>query len=334
MYQVSVLVPVYGVERFIEKCARSLFEQTYDNLEFVFVDDCSQDKSIEILKSVMEDYPNRKDSVRIIRHEKNRGIAAARNTALDNAHGIFICFVDSDDYLSPEAVRLFVAKQEETGADIVSGNMYNVYLNGMVKGYEPVYTNRHEMIEKTLESLSSGTHALWRRMIRLSLFNDYHIRTKEGLNCLEDCQIMPQLAYYARSVAKIDECVYYYNRTNERSILTVTGNSQQCKIWRQSIESIELVEKFFADKEPEYYALARRFMAATLASRMNLAARHRERAFFDEMKARIKSGYTDCYDKIGWNKPVKRWFACNYNLSGFSRRLFALLKSIVPRGSH
>ncbi len=65
MYQVSVLVPVYRVDRFIERCARSLFEQTYDNLEYIFVDDCSPDNSIAILRRVMEDYPERKGQVRM-----------------------------------------------------------------------------------------------------------------------------------------------------------------------------------------------------------------------------------------------------------------------------
>ena len=60
-YQVSILVPVYGVEKYIERCARSIFEQTYDDLEIIFVDDCTPDRSIDILKKILEDYPNRKN---------------------------------------------------------------------------------------------------------------------------------------------------------------------------------------------------------------------------------------------------------------------------------
>lgn len=86
-YTVSILVPVYGVEKYIERCARSIFEQTYRNLDIVFVDDCSPDKSIEILKRVLEDCPKRKAQTRIIRHEQNRGLAAARNTVVAAATG-------------------------------------------------------------------------------------------------------------------------------------------------------------------------------------------------------------------------------------------------------
>jgi glycosyltransferase involved in cell wall biosynthesis len=76
-YTVSILVPVYGVEKYIERCARSIFEQTYHNLDIVFVDDCSPDKSIEILKHVLEEYPNRKAQTRIIQHAHNRGFASS-----------------------------------------------------------------------------------------------------------------------------------------------------------------------------------------------------------------------------------------------------------------
>ena len=103
--KVSVLVPVYGVEKYIERCARSLFEQTYSDLEYVFVNDCTPDQSIEILKKVMAEYPQRKNAVKIVNHAKNRGLAAARNTAYDNATGDFVTIVDSDDWLEWDALE-------------------------------------------------------------------------------------------------------------------------------------------------------------------------------------------------------------------------------------
>ena len=75
---VSILVPIYNVERYIERCARSVFEQTYKNLEFIFVDDCSPDKSVKILERVAEDYPQWKGRIKILHHDYNRGLAAAR----------------------------------------------------------------------------------------------------------------------------------------------------------------------------------------------------------------------------------------------------------------
>ena len=81
--KVSVCIPVYKVENFIEKCARSLFEQTMqEGIEFVFVNDCTPDRSIEILRQVLEEYPHRIELVKILHHDQNRGLVAARKTAL------------------------------------------------------------------------------------------------------------------------------------------------------------------------------------------------------------------------------------------------------------
>ena len=85
--KLSILVPVYGVERFIETCATSLFEQTYPDIEYVFVDDCSPDGSIELLRQIIMRYPSRHGSVSIIRHDTNSGLGAARATALAHATG-------------------------------------------------------------------------------------------------------------------------------------------------------------------------------------------------------------------------------------------------------
>ena len=78
MPKVSVIIPVYGVEKYIERCARSLFEQTLDDIEYLFIDDCTPDKSVDILKHVLEEYPQRKSQVVIHRMEKNSGQAAVR----------------------------------------------------------------------------------------------------------------------------------------------------------------------------------------------------------------------------------------------------------------
>ena len=86
-YDVSILVPIYNGEKHIERCLHSLFGQTYQNIQFVFVDDFSPDQSVELLYKVLEKYPHRKQSVSVIRHNKNKGLAGARNTGVENALG-------------------------------------------------------------------------------------------------------------------------------------------------------------------------------------------------------------------------------------------------------
>ena len=119
---VSVIVPVYGVERYIERCAVSLFEQTYKDIEYIFVNDATPDKSIEVLKTVMERYPERAKAVRIVEHPQNRGVSAARNSGVETASGEYLWQVDADDYIEKNAVRTLVdtAKQHSASTKIRS----------------------------------------------------------------------------------------------------------------------------------------------------------------------------------------------------------------------
>lgn len=99
MPKVSIIIPVYGVEKYIERCIRSLFEQTLDDIEYLFIDDCTPDRSIDILKQVLEEYPHRKCQVVIHRMEQNSGQAKVREWGMKNATGEFVIHCDSDDWV-------------------------------------------------------------------------------------------------------------------------------------------------------------------------------------------------------------------------------------------
>lgn len=114
---VSVVVPVYNVEKYLERCVDSLLKQTYQNLEIILVDDGSTDGSLKI----MEKYAQEDDRIHLVQHEKNRGLFQARITGSEAAHGKYIAFVDSDDYVSLDYYRLLVRQAQNTGADIVIG---------------------------------------------------------------------------------------------------------------------------------------------------------------------------------------------------------------------
>lgn len=116
---VSILVPVYNVGAFLEKNLVSLFEQTFDKMEFIFVNDASTDNSMQILNEVLEYYPNRKEQVHIMQHSENKGLAAARTTALQNAHGDYLLHVDSDDWLELDMVEKMYQSAIYNNADIV-----------------------------------------------------------------------------------------------------------------------------------------------------------------------------------------------------------------------
>lgn len=301
MYKVSILVPVYNVEKYIERCARSLFEQTYDNLEFVFVDDCSPDNSIAILESLVEKYPMRKNQFRLIRNETNRGASASKNVALDNSTGDFVCFVDSDDWMELEAVELLVKEQLKTGVDVVWGRMLMHTNEGNYQMGEPFYKNKHEWLMCYCRLTTGLVMVNWRRIIRRDLFERYNIRSAEGFNYSEDKLLMSQVAYYANGFSAIDDCVYHYNRQNELSATAKQKDSFNAEIFRQESGSIQCIERFFSDKEDVYYNEVSRARLRYLKGYMDQAVHYSSRLGFNMVVEQIKASNPQCWDEIGWD---------------------------------
>lgn len=208
MKKVSVIVPIYGVEKFIERCARTLFEQTYIDIEYVFVDDCSPDNSVNILRGILKDYPNRASQVKIISHESNRGLGAARLTAMQNATGDLLMVVDSDDYISVDCVEKLVACQAEAGADIVDG-AYSTFSGDRILSTTHPWRGTVNDYLKAILIHNTVTHQLWARIIRRSLFEETSISFVEGVDHGEDYAIMGRLLMKATH-ATVDDVVYFY----------------------------------------------------------------------------------------------------------------------------
>ena len=119
MPKISIIIPVYKVEKYIERCARSLFEQTLDDIEYLFIDDCSPDKSIEELKDILDEYPHRKSQTIIHRMERNKGQAAVRYWGVKNATGDYLIHCDSDDWVELDMYQQMYNKAIEEDADVV-----------------------------------------------------------------------------------------------------------------------------------------------------------------------------------------------------------------------
>ena len=150
---VSVIVPIYGVEPYIEKCARSLFEQSLENMEFIFVNDCTPDKSVEILRQVIEDYPRRYLQIQIIEHEENRGLAMARNSGLLIAKGEYIIHCDSDDWVELDMYEEMYEKALEKNADIVICDYYAEYSNKRIYHIQREPREKEEYFDKNITRL-------------------------------------------------------------------------------------------------------------------------------------------------------------------------------------
>ena len=312
MYKVSILVPIFNVEKYVEKCARSLFGQTYDNLEFVFVDDCSPDKSISILQEVQKEYPYRAHQVKLVRHEHNRGIAASRNTTLEHATGEFFCFVDSDDWLEQNAIELLVERQKSEDADIVYGNALMHASDGVSELREKDYKDNHEMMLYYSRFTPCNTMVLWRRLIRASLIRDHGIREIEGLNYSEDKHLLALSAFYARVVSHLDSVVYHYNRMNEESVVaSASKNAFPLSAHLQEIGNMQAVVDFFRDKNEEYFSESGRALLRFLRVCMDEALSSCSKEGFYAMVDCINQAEHVFWDSIGWN-TWKRVLYGNY----------------------
>ncbi len=251
MIKVSILVPVYNVENCIHLCATSLFEQTYHNIEYVFVDDASPDKSITILKDIIKRYPHREKDVKIITHEKNWGLAVVRNTAITNATGDYIFIVDSDDYIEKQTIEWMVEKQEETDADIIIGDFFLHSEKGIEKIDFPRLKKKEDLI---LYMLGTDTfHTVWNKLMRRSLYVNNNIIVKEECNIGEDQIQMVQTTYFAKNFAFIDHFTYHYNCLNPTSIWNSAIRNITEESASQLMKSFAVVKSFFQDKEKMYF---------------------------------------------------------------------------------
>lgn len=243
---VSILVPIYRVEKYIERCARSLFEQSYDNLEYIFVDDCSPDQSVSILMNILEEYPNRKSHVKLIRHPVNKGLAGARNTAVDNCMTDFLIHVDSDDYIDNKLVEECVNIQLEKKCDIVLFDYWIIHKNCIEKVSHAYKTS---VKDHTIALLSRHTPVcVWSAFYNTNLYKMHDIRAIEGINNNEDYQVTPKLSYYSDSITYLNIPLYYYDCTNEDSI--THGFSE--KNAEEGLMSIKILKDFFEDKGNDY----------------------------------------------------------------------------------
>ena len=213
--KVSVLVPIYCVESYIARCATSLLEQTYKDVEYIFVNDCTSDASIEQLNQVLETYHERKSHVQIVEHEHNMGLAMARITALNAATGDAVIFVDSDDYVETTMVECLVAQMQHSGADIIDAG-YSIVSNGSIdKQFQPRHCNNRSYL-KTILCQNVEPNRIWGRLIKKKLFEQNGISFTLGVNYGEDFSVLPRLLVNARR-SWVDECLYYYRDDNPQS---------------------------------------------------------------------------------------------------------------------
>ena len=239
MPKVSVIVPVFNVEEYIGRCVRSLFSQTLDDVEFLFIDDCATDRSMDILQNILEEYPDRKTGVVIHRMERNSGQAAVRKWGMEAASGDYVIHCDSDDWIETDALRLMYEAAVSSDADIV---FCDHWMSDESKSrlWKDTISPDHDTLfrDALLKNISS---TLWNKLVKRSLYSGKI--TYPPFDMGEDFAILVQLVYLAHKVVKVDKPLYHYCR-NSTSISGQTSVEGVLRRFNHSVGNVPTILDF------------------------------------------------------------------------------------------
>lgn len=254
--KVSILMPIYKVEQYLEKTLDSIFSQTYPYLDYVFVNDCSPDNSLQVLTNTIAKYKIDANRYTIVNHVQNEGIAVSRTDCIANAKGDYVYFVDSDDWIEKDTVEQMVSATKGGTIDIVGCDFMKDYLSGKT-------TCHHEKYADTcLENLYMCLNydiatVLWKLLIRRKLFDNFKITPH--VDIVEDYIMSVKLYYYANSFAAIPRAFYHYVQYNQARVSLQTLWSVNMHI--KGVAEVETFcrEKGILDDDVEHKLLLRKF---------------------------------------------------------------------------
>lgn len=229
---VSVIVPVYKVERYINRCVDSLLNQTLHNIEIILVDDGSPD----ICPTICDNYARKDSRIRVI-HKKNEGLGYARNSGISIAKGKYIAFVDSDDYVSKEFLEELYKLAESNGADVCIGGNTNVTKHGIIQyphEYAGTIFSKEAIVEKLLPTMLGykydGTGysgmSVWRGIYKREVIEKNKIRFPSERQYISEDIIFDLLLYPKTKKVVISNAVSYFYCYNGAS-LTTTYNPKR-----------------------------------------------------------------------------------------------------------
>lgn len=321
MVKVSVIVPIYNVEKYIEDCAKSLFQQTLNDIEYIFVNDCTPDNSIKILKEVLDAYPERKNQVKIVNLEVNSGQAAARKRGVSEATGDFIIFCDGDDWVDKNMYQRLYDCAIQHNYDFVRCLFSRVSegRQALCKLIPPEsYANKKQLLSYLIRSsdFSSTCDKLVRRNV---VFSQQFVYPKD--NMCEDLVYVLQYVLNAKSIGYINESFYYY-RQNESSISHVLETEHICRKALQISNNVELLQTILAKSN-----LKANFVGEIVAAKYMAKDSFRPIIERNGIYEKWKSCFSEINSKILFNKylSVKQklnFVLCLLGLYPFVKRLY------------
>ena len=210
----SVIVPFYNVEKYIEKCLESIQGQTFSDIEIICVDDCGKDNSSKIVKKLAKEDCR----IKVVKHSKNKGLGAARNTGMKYAQGEYVLFVDSDDWIDINTLQILYDKIQETRLDVISFKV-NVWWENLQKMtdmfyFSPFVNLPEGYFELNDANLYTYPSCVWNKVYKRSFLQENNIYCPENLY-FEDVEFYFKIFIYAKEHYVINKNLYYYRRRDD-----------------------------------------------------------------------------------------------------------------------
>lgn len=243
MPKVSVIVPVYNAANYIERCARSLLGQTLDDIEYIFIDDCSTDNSLEILYDIIKEFPSRYKTIKVEKMATNSRQAAVRGRGIQLATGDYVIHCDSDDWVDLDFYEKLYEEAVSSMADVVFAPVIDEYENSSNH-------RKTDYLCKTGKEIIANWYCYYNAMftvnklVKREIYHLNNILPFKDVNMWEDNGLMFRILYYADKVSSIKGSAYHYNRTNNGATTSNYGRNQV----DQMIMCADKLDNFFADK--------------------------------------------------------------------------------------
>ncbi|MCB8566203.1 glycosyltransferase family 2 protein [Fusobacterium ulcerans] len=253
MKKISVIVPVYNVEKYIEKCIRSIMEQTLEEIEIIIINDGSPDRSLEIINRLMKE----DQRIKVIT-KKNGGLSSARNTGIKIATGKYIQHIDGDDWVEKDFLKNMYEFAEKENLDIVVSDYYEDYFDGkkkIKKGKKKSEKTIFGSKEYLKDFFYNGdAPAMWNKLFKTSLYKENNIFHPENISIGEDLSTTPKLIYFSKKIGYLKKAFYHYIQ-NPKSITNTTTGINKCQIF----QCFDLLDEFFKEKNEKFEDLLYRY---------------------------------------------------------------------------
>lgn len=233
--KISFVVPIYGTEKYIARCCASLFGQNYSNIEFIFVNDCTKDDAVDVLMATLSEYPDRKEQTKVINHEKNLGLGGTRLTGLKHSTGDYVWFVDSDDFVTSNAIEV-LKPYFQSDYDLILFSFYETKNGKVVKKKCIQEANIPNILTHKVSP------SIWKVLVKRSVLTDNDIYPVVGINYAEDMHLLLRICLASKKTITLNNhFLYHYNVDNENSIM----HNVDSKCLMNLADAIDLVYDFY-----------------------------------------------------------------------------------------